>query len=388
MTRCSTREHDAGAAARGSCPPRPAGRRNMRIARPWKKRGQPPGRVEEVERVARRRRVEHEHVEVAVLVELVELRDRGELLRAGDRARELLVDPVREDLVARARRPARAARSARRTCAWRRASSPTARRRTGVERSTTARLVAELVEPERVGEPPRRVDRHHGDLQRRARPARARRAADGRRLADAAGPGADDDPLALEQRLDESSALTDAVSDQALAHGERDGLRAAAGVELGHDVVQDVLHGALGIGELQGDLAGGMARRRSAPAPAARGRSGGRATGRPSAPFCRQPREQVAEQVGRHARRCRWPPPAPRRPAPPASASSLRRKPTAPACSAREHRVLARRRTSTRSRARRSPRATAPTKSPPPGTATGSTQHEVGREQRRVLPCL
>ena len=73
---------------------------------------QPLRRVEEVERVARRRRVEHEQVEAAVLVELVELRDRRELLRAGDRVGELLVDPVGEHLVARARRRARAARSA------------------------------------------------------------------------------------------------------------------------------------------------------------------------------------------------------------------------------------------------------------------------------------
>ena len=55
---------------------------------------QPARRVEEVERVARRRRVEHEQVPVALLVELVELGDRRELLRAGDRGRELLVDAV------------------------------------------------------------------------------------------------------------------------------------------------------------------------------------------------------------------------------------------------------------------------------------------------------
>src|SRR4029078_6139493 len=60
--------------------------------------GQAPGRVEEVERVARRRRVEHQQVVGALLVELVQLGDRGELLGAGDRARELLVDPVLEDL--------------------------------------------------------------------------------------------------------------------------------------------------------------------------------------------------------------------------------------------------------------------------------------------------
>ena len=176
----------------------------MRIARPWKKRGQPARRVEEVERVARRRRVEHEQVEVALLVELVELRDRGELLRARDRAGELLVDPVGEDLVARARRPARGARSAASNVRLESSiiahSSP--RLDPVRERSSDEpRLVAELLEPERVGQPPRRVDGHHGDrAPSRGQPQRERRR--GRRLADAAGAGADGDPLAVEQRLE------------------------------------------------------------------------------------------------------------------------------------------------------------------------------------------
>src|SRR5918996_5468675 len=41
-----------------------------------------------------------------------------------------------------------------------------------------------------------------------------------------------------------------AGSDEPFAHGEGDGLRAAARVELGDDVVQDVLHRALGVAEL------------------------------------------------------------------------------------------------------------------------------------------
>src|SRR3954451_9341997 len=53
-------------------------------------------------------------------------------------------------------------------------------------------------------------------------------------------------------------AVTNAVSDKAFAHRVRDGLRPAAGVELGHDVVQDVLHGPLRIAQLQRDLARGM----------------------------------------------------------------------------------------------------------------------------------
>ena len=120
-------EDDAGAAAHRAR--REAGRREEQLQRAAvEEPGQPVRRVEEVERVARRRRVEHEHVEAPRGVQVVELRDGRELLRAGDRAGELLVDPVAEDLVARLARRARAARSARRTCAWGRASSPTARR--------------------------------------------------------------------------------------------------------------------------------------------------------------------------------------------------------------------------------------------------------------------
>ena len=94
------REHHAGAAPDDlAADPRRPQEHPDRAA--LEEAGQPPRRVEEVERVARRRRVEHEQVVVALLVELEQLRDRGELLRAGDRARELLVDPVLEDLLAR-----------------------------------------------------------------------------------------------------------------------------------------------------------------------------------------------------------------------------------------------------------------------------------------------
>ena len=64
-------------------------------------RGELLGRVDEVERVAGGRRVEHEQVVAALLVQLVELLHRHVLLRAGHRVRELLVDAVREHGVAR-----------------------------------------------------------------------------------------------------------------------------------------------------------------------------------------------------------------------------------------------------------------------------------------------
>ena len=163
------REHDAGAAADDLAAE--AGRAQEDADRAaLEEAGQAAGRVEEVERVARRRRVEHEQVVAALLVELVELGDRGELLRAGDRARELLVDPVAEDLVARRgvgrelldhlvegalgvehHRPQLALHL-----------DPVGAEALGVDEP---RLVAELLHPERVGEPLGGVDRDDRDAQ-------------------------------------------------------------------------------------------------------------------------------------------------------------------------------------------------------------------------------
>ena len=53
------------------------------------------------------------------------------------------------------------------------------------------------------------------------------------------------DPAQMTIRFPSSRGSRDVsmrTSDQALADREGDSLRAAAGVELGHDVVQDVLH--------------------------------------------------------------------------------------------------------------------------------------------------
>jgi hypothetical protein len=60
-------------------------------------------------------------------------------------------------------------------------------------------VVAELAEPERGGEPARRIDGHHGDPQPALGHAQPERRG-GRRLADAAGAGAHDDPLVLQER--------------------------------------------------------------------------------------------------------------------------------------------------------------------------------------------
>src|SRR3954470_22687392 len=69
------------------------------------------------------------------------------------------------------------------------------------------------------------------------------------------------DPAQMTMRLPSRSGTTDviaktnAVSDKTFAHRVRDGLRPAAGVELGHHVVQDVLDGPLRVAELEGHLA-------------------------------------------------------------------------------------------------------------------------------------
>ena len=59
-------------------------------------------RLEEVERVARRRRVDDDQVVVAALGEHAELLDRHVLLRAGEGLREVLVEGVRRGCAARA----------------------------------------------------------------------------------------------------------------------------------------------------------------------------------------------------------------------------------------------------------------------------------------------
>ena len=126
-------------------------------------------------------------------------------------------------------------------------------------------------------------------------------------------------------------------SDQALADGERDRLGAAAGVELGHHVVQDVLDGALGVAELLRPPRGWGGRRRSATAPAARGRSAWRRRARRRR-CLGAAREQAARAAPASRRRCRWPPRGRPRPATRASArpcaGSRPRRPAARAATA------------------------------------------------------
>jgi hypothetical protein len=143
-------------------------------------------RVEEVECVPGRRRVEHQQVVEALAVQLVELLHRHVLLRAGHGVRQLAVDRVGEHGVARA-------------LVGRVLVHQLVEGALGVEhhrpqlalhrRIHQVGLVSQLVQAQRVREAARGVDREDGDLA--ATGGHAER--DGRGggcLAHAAGPGA------------------------------------------------------------------------------------------------------------------------------------------------------------------------------------------------------
>ena len=128
VIRSQHREHHRGAAAEDPHPEPGRAQEHLQRAA-LDELGQAPRGVEEVERVAARRRVEDEQVVAVLGVELEELLHRHVLLRAGERVRELLVDPVGEDAVAGLRVGRVAGGRPRRRSPSRRASSPTARRR-------------------------------------------------------------------------------------------------------------------------------------------------------------------------------------------------------------------------------------------------------------------
>ena len=118
--------------------------------------GEPARRVEEVERVARRRRVDHDEVEVVRDVQLVELLHRHVLLRARQRAGDVPVEAVAEDALGLLR----VGRVRRHEIVERRLrvehQRPQLARPVAVD---LRRRVREALEPERVGEPLGRVDR-------------------------------------------------------------------------------------------------------------------------------------------------------------------------------------------------------------------------------------
>ena len=194
-------EHHPGAAA-GDLHPDP-GRLHEHLHRlALDELGQAARGVEEVERVAARRGVEHQQVEAALRVQLEQLLHRHVLLRPGQRVGDLLVDAVREDPLAGLLVGGVAAHEL-------------VEGRLGVEhhrpqlplhldplaldqgRVDAPCLIAELLEAERVGEALGRVDRQHADLQAPGgHPGGDCRR--GGRLSDPARARADADVLALE----------------------------------------------------------------------------------------------------------------------------------------------------------------------------------------------
>ena len=93
-----------------------------------RKRASVRGRVEEVERVARRRRVDDDEVEALVAVQGEQPLGRHVLLRAAERAGDVAVEGVGRGSASPARRWPRWPRPGRRTSSPCRASTPTARR--------------------------------------------------------------------------------------------------------------------------------------------------------------------------------------------------------------------------------------------------------------------
>ena len=259
-------------------------------------------RVEEVERVAGGRRVEHEQVVAALVVELVQLLHRHVLLRAGHGVRQLLVDAVGEHRVARALVGGVRARSARRRCAWRRASSPTARRFEPARRTLGRRAPRCRARPGRAScEPPGRVDREHRHLQ----PAR------GHAQRDRGGGGGLAHAARARRRRTISLALEPVADAHSLRSSSRASRSSSSEAELGLEQV----------GQRDHRRARSLLSRRSCARCAARaavlGQRGAqrpRAPRRPRSPSAASSRARLvgAEALGQHARS----PPPRRRPCP------------------------------------------------------------------------
>ncbi len=158
-------------------------------------------------------------VEGAVLDQLVQPLDRHVVLGPGDGAGQVAVDPVGEDPLARlgGRGLARdQAVEGRLRVELERPELGAAR--PGLGRHAP-RLVGQALHPEGGGEPPRRVDRHHHGPRPAAGQAQAEPGRDGR-LADAAGPAADDDPATLD-RLDHGRPFRETAPASAPASSSR-----------------------------------------------------------------------------------------------------------------------------------------------------------------------
>ena len=156
------------------------------------------GRLQEVERVARGRRVQDHEVEALVRRQLEQLLHGHVLVAAGQRGRDLLVEAVLQDAPPRGLVRARSARPARRRCAWCRASWRTARLRPPAPPAAgpaRAGRSPRCVEAQAGGQPARGVDRADEHAPAAQRALQAQRGG-GRGLAHAARAADHQDALA------------------------------------------------------------------------------------------------------------------------------------------------------------------------------------------------
>src|SRR5438128_1917124 len=182
--------------------------------------GDPPRGFEEIERVARRRGVDHDQVVAAALGQPAELLDRHVLVRAGEALREVLVEVVGEDAVAGlGRRVALDERVPGALLVEHHRGERALRGealRAEVLGGDVPLLAAERFEAEGAGEPAGRVDgEHHGAPPLERAPERERRGH--RRLADAAAAGRDDDLVARDELAERHGPNAETAARSALA---------------------------------------------------------------------------------------------------------------------------------------------------------------------------
>ena len=254
-------------------PIRPEARKNCR-ERESMKRASRRGRLQEVQRVAAGRGVQHQQVVAPLLVQLVELLHRHVLLRAGHRVGELLVDRVGQHRVARGlvgrvgvhelvegalgvehHRPQLAGAGE------------------GVELHPGL-LVAQLGQPQRVGQPAGGVDGEHRRLHSALGHAQGDRGRGGG-LAHPARAGADHHALSPDQLLDRSVTACARSRPPATSSPSRPELRGGHEGEGQHGGVHAPAQPgdlrALALGALVGAQCGVHGRARCGPGTLARG---------------------------------------------------------------------------------------------------------------------
>src|SRR5439155_3128597 len=213
----------AGGAVHGA-QRRPA-RREVRAHEPFddlavEEVGDPARGLEEVERVARRRGVDHDQVVAAALGQRAELLDRHVLVRAREALREVLVEPVGEDAVARLGRRVPLDEGIPRPLLVEHHRGERALRREALGAEVLGRDVAfpaaERREAERAGEPAGRVDGQHDGTPPFERPPEGQRRGH-RRLAEATAAGGDADLMARDEVAERHGRSADTAARPGLA---------------------------------------------------------------------------------------------------------------------------------------------------------------------------